>query len=865
MFGCGDASLVEFPQWRFLRFLTREFVVFWLLAVHAGLLLYAGYQDAPTELEIAHLPAGISHWETGCFYFFRQNPPLVRLVAALPVLCVSHKTDWTAYGETAGVRPEFWLGHKFLEINRPNSAFLFTVARWACIPFSLLGGWICFLWARDVFGYLAGIVALSLWCFSPMTIGHGHLINPDVASASLGIAAAYTFWRWLRDPTWRNMATAGCVCGLALLTKLTWIILLGLWPCLWLCWLALRRTSCERRTLVHSAVQLPCLLLLALLVLNTIYGFEGSFRRLGDFEFVSQALSDVGRDNPGTVNAGNRFHDTWLGTIPVPFPRYYIEGIDIQAFDFERPWDSYLGGEWRKGSWWYYYLYAAAVKLPAGTLLLFAAALFCFAIAPSYRLCAPNELVLILPALVIVLLCSSQSTMGLHFRYVLPAFPFLYVWISRVGISPDGPSCTATILRKSVLIVSISSMIASSLVVYPYSISFFNVMAGGPQRGWQHLLGSNLDWGQDILRLRTWQEQQSRRPSLKMALASYIEPEDVGLKGQIIEQKSFSRRECKPSAITAGWYAISVDHLYGRNPLFSFFRRIEPEASIGYTIRVYHLSAQQAASIQSAATLVRNMKRSINRAAEREKAICVAVLMCDDSERDSVTWLSDLVERSPLCACERVTPENVSGGALKRYDVILVPGGSATAKAVALGVSGKAVIRDFVADGGGYVGICGGAFLATLGYGVDIVDEKTMRGEYRALDGTIRPISGRGVGTVAVEMTPAGSEIFPTIGKLVDMQFANGPIISEWKGKAISNVVSLANYRSEMWQCDLQKNTMIGTPAIAAAKYGKGCIILFGPHPEVTPDIEKVISEAVKAVAPAAAANEPPWAIASGQ
>ena len=833
-----------------LRFVNRRFAVFWLLVLHAVLLLYAGWRDAPTEIEIAHLPAGISHWETGCFYFFRQNPPLVRLVAAFPVLCLPHETDWTAYQEKVGVRPELWLGHKFLEANRPNSALLFTVARWACIPFSLLGGWVCFLWARDLFGYVAGLVALILWCFCPMMIGHGHLINPDVASASLGIAAAYTFWLWLDSPTWRNTVIAGCACGLALLTKLTWVILFGLWPCLWLCWFVLARNSCGRETFARSAVQLPCLILVALFVLNSIYGFEGSFQRLGDYEFISQALGNVERDDAGAAKVGNRFCDTWLAVIPVPLPKYYVEGIDVQEFDFEHPWDSYLGGEWRKGSWWYYYLYAAVVKLPVGTLLLLVAALFCFVIAASYRSCVINELMLVMPLAAIVVVCSVQSTMGLHFRYVLPAFPFLYVWISRVGAGIDNLSRTPAILWRSILLLSATSVVVESLLVYPNSISFFNAVAGGPEHGWQHLLGSSLDWGQDVLGLRRWQERQPQQPSLKMALASYVEPEDVGIKGKIIQQNSLFTRDCEPSDITAGWYAISVNHLYGRKVLFSFFRSITPEVSIGYTTRIYHLSPQQADLIRNAANLVENMKKSINGVSERRKAIRVGVFMRDDSERDYAAWLSSLVARSVLCTCETVTPENVSEGQLKRCDVILIPGGSATAKAMALGAKGKAAIRDFVADGGGYVGICGGAFLATPGYGLDIVEEEYTRGEYRAVNGTTRPLFHRGVGTVAVEMTLAGSELFSTVGKQLDMQFANGPILSEWKEKTLSSVVSLANYRSEMWQCDLQKNTMIGTPAIAAAKYGKGFIILFGPHPEATPDLEKLIVEAVTAVAP---------------
>ena len=341
---------------------------------------------------------------------------------------------------------------------------------------------------------------------------------------------------------------------------------------------------------------------------------------------MSQGLSAVERVDPTIVAVGNRFHGTRLGAIPVPFPRYYVEGLDIQAFDFERPWDSYLGGEWRKGSWWYYYIYAAAVKSPLGTLCLLAVAVLCFAITPSYRSCTLSELVLVMPAAA-VFMCSLQSTMGLHFRYVLPAFPFLYVWISRVGISSDGLSSSMATFRKSVVCLAIISVIAGSLFVYPHSISFFNVMAGGPQNGWHHLLGSNVDWGQDVLRLRTWQKQQPQQPPLKMALASYVRPEEVGIKGEIIQQKPLYGRECQPSDIAAGWYAISVNHLYGRNPVFFFFRNIEPHASVGYTIKLYHLSPQQANSICSAASLVRDIKKSIGKAADRKRPICVGVLV----------------------------------------------------------------------------------------------------------------------------------------------------------------------------------------------------------------------------------------------
>jgi len=38
----------------------------------------------------------------------------------------------------------------------------------------------------------------------------------------------------------------------------------------------------------------------------------------------------------------------------------------------------------------------------------------------------------------------------------------------------------------------------STLRVYPHQLACFNEIAGGPENGWKHLLGSNLDWGQDL-------------------------------------------------------------------------------------------------------------------------------------------------------------------------------------------------------------------------------------------------------------------------------------------------------------------------------------------------------------------------------
>ena len=59
-----------------------------------------------------------------------------------------------------------------------------------------------------------------------------------------------------------------------------------------------------------------------------------------------------------------------------------------------------------------------------------------------------------------------------------------------------------------------------------------------------------------------------------------------------------------------------------------------------------------------------------------------------------------------------VTASDIRESGLAGYDTIFVPGGWASDKIVALGDEGQSRIRDFVAGGGSYLGICGGAGLA---------------------------------------------------------------------------------------------------------------------------------------------------------
>lgn len=67
-----------------------------LLSSHIALLAWSAARHSATLNEPAHLVAGLSHWKFGRFDLYRVNPPLVRMVAAIPITIV----DTTKIGPT---------------------------------------------------------------------------------------------------------------------------------------------------------------------------------------------------------------------------------------------------------------------------------------------------------------------------------------------------------------------------------------------------------------------------------------------------------------------------------------------------------------------------------------------------------------------------------------------------------------------------------------------------------------------------------------------------------------------------------------------------------------------------------------------
>lgn len=545
--------------------------LFCVLVAHAGLLAWMAPRQSPTPDEVAHLPAGLFIWQYGRFDLYRVNPPLVKSLAALPVTLAAPRTDWTlAHSQK---RPEFAIGTALIRANGEDAMWYFAIARWACIPLSLIGAWFCYLWAARLYGEESGLLAATLWCFSPNVLANAAMITPDAGASALGLAGCYAFWRWLEEPGWSRAIVAGVSLGILELTKTTWLILYAAWPLLWIVWLAFRKPPGP--AVFKQSVQVAAIVAISLYAINLGYRFEKSFQRLGDFQFEMKSLS--GLDAVGELPVpGNRFAGTWLGRLPVPLPADYVAGIDMQKSETDAGKLSYLRGEYSTQGWWYYYLYAVAIKEPLGSWMIFAMALVLSRL-PRYSGGALNEITLLLPAAAIFLLVSAHTGLNRHLRYVLPAFPFVFVWMSKVARSiPLREKRVASLLG-----IGLAWSVGSSLSVYPHCLSYFNETVGGPLGGHRHLLGSNMDWGQDLLYLKEWAAGHPDAKPLYCNCGGLLPPSAYGIDSRGV-----------PDIREPGWYAMSVNALHNRYGEYRDFARLKPEAVVGYTTYIYHLTPE---------------------------------------------------------------------------------------------------------------------------------------------------------------------------------------------------------------------------------------------------------------------------------
>ncbi|QDV42569.1 hypothetical protein Enr13x_24170 [Stieleria neptunia] len=609
-------------------------VITLLLSIHTALLVYSAKVHSPTWDEVGHLAAGLSHWELRKFELYSVNPPLVRTIAAAPVyLFCTPKMDWSYYRSDPTLRSEVYLGRRMIALNGIDSLRFFYIARLALIPLSLVGALFCFLWAKTLFGLDAGVAAVLLWSFSPNVLAYGSLITPDLGSSVAFLGACFTFWQWLERPAGALTLLLSLAMAIAMVTKSVWLGLPVLFGGILLLKIAKDYFSAGKSR--HSAFRTLVLFGVAvagsLVGVNACYGFRGSCRPLGSYQFLSQRLSGVElirlplNDCPEcapmvrtSMEPANRFASRWTGAIPIPLPENYTKGIDIQIRDFERGhydgrWQSYLLGSWQQGGWWHYYLLGLVWKLPIPTLLAIIIAVVSSLLAKETASVRWGYVCLLVPATAFFIAVSASTGLNRYFRYCLPVLPTLLVFASQTAVRWH--ASTKRLAHGCLFSLFIACCIWLPVVSVrsnPHHLSYFNELGGGPSTGYQLLSDTSVDSGQDLLLLVKWLAERS--PGEKPIYLAYFgsfSPSDIGIGFKLPPPRPSRRASGHPAyrreQLSPGWYVISKNyvaghsmpvpsatatlhfHYFGPNA-FSYFRHFPVVEEIGHSMNVYHIT-----------------------------------------------------------------------------------------------------------------------------------------------------------------------------------------------------------------------------------------------------------------------------------
>jgi len=187
---------------------------------------------------------------------------------------------------------------------------------------------------------------------------------------------------------------------------------------------------------------------------------------------------------------------------------------------------------------------------------------------------------------------------------------------------------------------------------------------------------------------------------------------------------------------------------------------------------------------------------------------------------------------------QRVNAVDIRSGVLHDFDVVVQPGGSGSKQAKTLELNGVDSIRQFIRKGGGYLGICAGAYLATAEYSwsLHILNSKVID----------RAHWNRGKGEVIMTMNKKGMDFFGITESEINLNYAQGPLMSPADVDSLPKYQELSTFKTEIAMNGAPIGIMVGKTAFAHAEFGKGRVFAMSPHPEKSDSLRSLVAIAVK-------------------
>lgn len=615
-----------------------------LLVFMAGLMGIGLWTDSATSDELAHIPAGYSHIRYLDYRLNIEHPPLMKALAALPLLFFDVQFPITSNAWTTETNGQWEVGKAFLYTMGNNPYFIIRVSRIIPTLLTLLTTYFIYALSRKFMEARFAILPTLFFGLSPTVLAHGHYVTNDIA-ATLGIfLAVFFFSSAAQFPNRTHFLLAALSFGVAQLFKFSALLLVPFFVFLTIIFFLLDTSS----RFITPALLLKRLLYYVRLLSITFFGgflIVYAVYFLFTFHYSADTLSahheELVRDLPLLSHVVTTFSSSpWF--LPIS---HYLTGAHMSLTRFLSHGSTvqFMNEVSSKG-WVSYFPTLFVLKETLSTLIFLAAAslasvvligrfifLHFFRSIRLYRsltsfLSLRFSEVSFVCFVLFYLFAAMSGTLTIGLRHLLPIYPFIFiiatlsiralVTLSKHPIPPPTSQCSCTYSHHLhyfrffsqnffvgfffffIILFHITSVFRAA----PYFLSYFNVFGGGTWNGYRIATDSNYDWGQDLLRLKYFLINNPQGMIIpRMALHYFGGSDPTYYLGDRIS--AWDSEKGDPRDHGFEWFAISATLLQlGTQPLapgehrlsgvdYPWLKDITPTFRIGTTLFVYNLSS----------------------------------------------------------------------------------------------------------------------------------------------------------------------------------------------------------------------------------------------------------------------------------
>jgi hypothetical protein len=400
--------------------------------------------------EPAHIACGMEWLSKGTYTLEPQHPPLARIFTALGPFLAGERSE--------GRRMIYQEGAAILYHNGKYERNL-TLARLGILPFFWLACVVVYMAGARWYGRAQAALAVILFTLLPPVLAHASLATTDMPlTATFGLALfALVVWAENPMPGLGLGALMGFCCALTFLSKYSSLAFLPACVGAMLAWMVINERSFAPLLRLLTVPRTLSFLVAVVVCLLTVWAcFRFSF---GD---------------------------------GMPAPELFA-GLRQASTHQRLGHPSYLLGARSLSGFWLFYPVALAVKTPLGFLGLLAGGL---ALAWSRR----KSLAWSMPlaGIVGILAVGLYSRINIGTRHVLPIYFFFALLAAAFTWEWLGRASERHWMGWAVAVL-VAWLVVSGAWNHPDYLAYFNELAGDEPE--KILADSDLDWGQDMLRL----------------------------------------------------------------------------------------------------------------------------------------------------------------------------------------------------------------------------------------------------------------------------------------------------------------------------------------------------------------------------